>query len=125
MKPRIAYLQVFVAAVVFVATLPVYAAGRSKACATDLASCPINGCATQGSPDALVNKIKRTVPKSGTPTRLTLDDFERLQEQADTAVGQHKSLTTQQRRRLRSLPVSSGQVSEGDLVEVVTMLAGG
>ncbi len=119
MKSRIAYLQVFVAAVVFVATIPVSAAEGSKACATDLASCPINGCATQGGPDALVNKIKRTVPKSGTPIRrLTLDDFEQLQEQADTAVGQHKSLTTQQRRKLRSLSVSSGQVSEGDLVEV-------
>jgi len=94
------------------------AAGGSKPCAKTLASCPERGCAKAASSDALLNKLKRTIPAAGTPVRLTLDDFESLQDQADDKVGQRVSLSAERRKKLRNLTVSSGTVSEGNLVEV-------
>ena len=94
------------------------AAGGAKPCAKTLASCPDRGCAKTGSSDALVNKLKRSIPAATTPIRLTLDDVESLQDQADDKVGQKVSLSADRRKNLRNLTVSSGKVSEGDLVQV-------
>src|ERR1700704_3018681 len=84
----------------------IHAAGTAP-CKADLASCPEIGCATAGTADAVINKLKRRVPPAGTPQPLTLDDFETLQELADTLVGQRKSLTAKQRKKLKGLSVSS------------------
>ena len=58
-----------------------YGQGGKKACngVKDLASCPMSGCETAGSPHGLGNTAKRTIPAAGTPTRLTFDDFAELQ----------------------------------------------
>jgi len=102
-------------------------AGQTKPpCAADLDACPDTGCAEPGSDEALVNQLKRSEPEEGLPVRLTLDDFERLQSQADELVGQNVSLNRAARHRLRDLPLKSSEqlVSEGDLVEVLGYLVG-
>jgi hypothetical protein len=98
----------------------------SPPCAVDLDSCPDNGCAEPGTPDALVNQGKRRIPPAGTPVRLTLDDVERLQSQADQLVGQKVALDQPARDRLQDLDLKSSDelVSEGDLVEVVGYVIG-
>src|SRR5207248_1089041 len=50
-------------------------------CAPSLSECPTRGCAEAGTADAKVNAAKRAAP-SGPMLRLTLDDFEALQQQA-------------------------------------------
>lgn len=102
--------------------------GKKPACAADLNSCSPRGCADVDNPDdrqqreadALVNMLKRTpAPQGVTPTRLTFQDFEKLQQLADERVGQDRSLTAEDRGRLRNLPLSATKsVSEGDLVEL-------
>ncbi len=98
----------------------------SPPCAVDLDSCPDRGCADPETPDALVNQGKRRILPSGTPVRLTLDDFERLQNQADQLVGQKVALDQASRDRLQDLDLKSSDelVSEGDLVEVVGYVIG-
>jgi hypothetical protein len=53
---------------------------------------------------------------------LTWDDFAALQEDADSTVGEDRELDANDRSRLRSLTVSSGHVSEGDLVQLAGFL---
>jgi hypothetical protein len=98
----------------------------SPPCAVDLDACPDRGCADPDTPDALVNQAKRRIPPSGTPVRLTLDDVERLQSQADQVVGQKVALDQAARARLQDLDLKSSDelVSEGDLVEVVGYVIG-
>jgi hypothetical protein len=98
---------------------------RKKAgpCADDLFSCPTHGCATR-SPEALVNKQKRSLPPSGKALMLTLDDFDSLQDQADKLVGQKVALNATARKKLEKLTSSAGQVKEGDLVQIVGYMVG-
>jgi hypothetical protein len=117
MRRSAVFLHIGIAVVAIAASSQIRAAGAAP-CKTDLASCPEIGCAAAGTADAVINKLKRRVPAAGTPQQLTLDDFEKLQERADTLVGQRKSLTAQQRKKLKALSVSSGKVAEGDLVEI-------
>jgi hypothetical protein len=97
-------------------------------CFDSLSECPRIGCGKEGTPDALVNRIKRTVPRSGTPVRLTLDDFAGLQDQATQLVGQGRkaSLDQEARAKLRGLKLQSvdREVSEGDLIEIGGFLIG-
>ena len=117
MRRSAVFLHIGIAVIGFVLSTQIRAAGTTP-CKPKLASCPEIGCAKAGSADAVINKLKRRVPTAGTPQQLTLDDFEKLQERADTLVGQRKSLTAQQRKKLKALSVSSGKVAEGDLVEI-------
>lgn len=101
-------------------------AQASPPCADDLASCPDRGCADPETDDALVNQAKRRTPPADAPIRLTLDDFDRLQGQANQLVGQKVSLDQAARNRLRDLKLKSSdrRVAEGDLVEVTGFLTG-
>src|SRR5215470_16937285 len=68
--------------------------GRAAAgCATDLNSCPANGCAAPDEPHGLANQLKRRVPTGGSTIVLSFDDFQALQQQADNLVGENKELT--------------------------------
>jgi len=96
----------------------------SKPCATTLSACGEIGCAKPNSADALLNKLKRQIPSEHTPLVLTIDDFEKLQESADTLVGQHVSLREAKRAKLKDLSVSNGTVAEGDFVEIQGFLVG-
>lgn len=98
---------------------------QRKPCAADLDSCPSRGCAKDGTPDALANRLKRTQPPSDNARLLTLDDFEQLQDQATHRVGQKVNLTKTQRNTLRVLSTAAGQVSEGDVVAVSGYIVGG
>ena len=101
------------------------AAGK-KSCAKDLASCPTFGCEEEGSPHALGNTLKHTIPPAGTPIKLNFDHFGELQDLANHSVGQDADLTREQRDKLRGLKLTSPTVtvSEGDLVELTGFLIG-
>ena len=96
----------------------------SAACAQDLSSCPVNGCAAADSPHGLMNQLKQTTPTGTQASALTFDDFANLQQQADQLVGEDKELSASDRAQLKGLTVASGQVSEGDLVTVVGYMVG-
>jgi hypothetical protein len=118
-------LSAIVAAGLLVGSGPAGAAPKKPPCAANLAACPTRGCEPAGTAHALMNQAKRSVPSSGEPTRLTLDDFASLQDEADTRLGdKQKTLTKQARAKLKNLPVGGGTVSEGDLVELVGFIVG-
>ncbi len=96
----------------------------AKKCATDLASCPANGCSAAGSGHGLANEMKRGTPTGAVPVMLTFDDFASLQQQADDLVGEGKDVAVDARSQLAELTVSGGQVSEGGLVGIVGYLVG-
>jgi uncharacterized protein YgiM (DUF1202 family) len=98
--------------------------GAAAACASDLNSCPVSGCAAPDSPHGLANQLKRRVPTSSNAMLLTFDDFQSLQQQADNLVGENRELTTDDRAKLTGLAVGNGQVSEGDVVTIVGYLVG-
>jgi len=102
-----------------------YGQGK-KACAKDLASCPMRGCEDEGSPHALGNTMKRTLPTAGTVTKLTFDDLATLQDLANDVVDQNTDLTKADRDKLQDLKLKSPNrtVSEGDLVELHGFLIG-
>ncbi len=112
----------------FVAPIEAGPRGGKAPCAADLTSCSARGCADIDNPndgqqreaDALVNMLKRTpAPRGVTPTRLTFQDFEKLQQLADERVGQDRSLTAWDRGQLHNLPLSATKsVSEGELLEL-------
>jgi hypothetical protein len=99
--------------------------GSSRACVATLDACTINGCANDSNPDEeLLNRTKRHIP-TGTPKVLTLADFQTLQNQADSTVGQAQPLDANARAQLSNILVSSGEtVSEGDAVQVDGFLVG-
>lgn len=98
-------------------------AAAAHACAPDLDSCGNDGCSPAGSTHALANNLKRRVPSaSATTILLTFDDFQSLQQQADSLVGENKELTPDDRAKLTGLAVSAGTVSEGDVVSVAGYL---
>jgi hypothetical protein len=101
-------------------------AAETAPCHKTLDACPAHGCAKPGTPDALVNQLKRTMPDPSTARSLTLEDFEVLQDQADTLVGQKKSLSKTARNKLRNLDLrsSNDKVSEGDSVQLTAYIIG-
>ncbi len=96
----------------------------AAACQADLASCPASGCAAPDSPHGLANQLKRTLPTGTNAVMLTFDDFNNLQQQADSLVGENKELSPDDRAKLKGLSAGNGQVSEGDLVALVGFLVG-
>ena len=104
-------------------------ARAAKACQPDLASCPETGCALANTPHALANTLKRRqlAEEGVSPTLLTFDDLHQIQDEAlkrvDDTAG---DLTLDQRAELHDLALvsSSGQVSEGDLVQVMGFVVG-
>jgi hypothetical protein len=122
---RIRVVLLSFAAVVFASAI-VSGDAYGKACVKDLASCPMSGCETAGSPHGLGNAAKRTIPAAGTPIKLTFDDFAELQTLADDVVDQNQDLTKEERARLSDLKLKSPArtVSEGDLVELTGFLIG-
>ena len=126
-RPRALTVTLITVAVLLFSGTGLGEAGQtSPPCAADLDSCPYNGCAEPGTDDALIHQLKRRMLPPGTPVRLTLDDFERLQSEADQLVGQKVSLDQAAREELRDLTVKSSDllVSEGDLVEVTGYMVG-
>jgi len=97
---------------------------RAAVCHPSLSSCPAFGCETEGTPHALVNEMKRRLPTDTTPKNLSWDDFKTLQDDADSTVGEDTELDASDRDRLHNLSVSTGQVSEGDLVQLAGFLVG-
>jgi hypothetical protein len=76
---------------------------------------------TADSDEGLRNEAKRHVPAAGTPRTLTLDDFARLQRDVGDASA-HKTPFTPTRAALHQLAIAGGEVSEGDLVQLVAFV---
>lgn len=105
------------------------AESRGKVCQTSLSQCPDIGCATSGSPDALVNKLKHTLPAAGSKlTKLTLEDFFALQDRVAEKLGddaEKADLDEAARQKLHALKLDpQREISEGDLVEVAGFVVG-
>jgi hypothetical protein len=99
---------------------------------TSLATCPLEGRGKTGkapsSSDIASNRRKRHVLPLGPSTSLTFADFSRLQKDVENIfhINSHlQTLTLEEsdRSRLQSLPLESGEVSEGDLVQIVGYIA--
>jgi hypothetical protein len=103
---------------------PQFHVSAAGACQADLSSCPDTGCASPGTPHAIVNQRKRRMPTATSAVLLTFDDFATLQQQADSLVGENKELSADQRAQLTALNVGAGKVSEGDLVTLTGYLVG-
>ena len=99
----------------------------AQVCAQTLDACPARGCAKEGSWEAEANQMKRTPPAGGKgAVLLSFDDLKSLQKQADEKVGQGPfDLTPSGYEKLTDLKVSSGSVSEGDVVRIVAYIAKG
>lgn len=98
---------------------------HKNVCALTLKACPDTGCAPTDKPeDALLNQTKRHLSTTSHAKTLSWDDFVTLQEDADSTVGQHNDLDAKDRAKLRNISVSSGKVSEGDLVQLDGFLVG-
>jgi hypothetical protein len=98
------------------------------ATSTSLAGCPIEGRGKTGnipsSSDIASNRMKRHLLQLGTATTLTFADFVELQKDVEQIFGidshnQTLTLEDSDRKKLHSLAVSNGTVSEGDLVQIV------
>jgi hypothetical protein len=101
------------------------AAASAQACAADLASCGVIGCAQPDTPHALANTLKRNVLPAGTAAQLSFDDLHGLQSEAEQQVGSTGGeLTSDQRASLTQLAVANGTASEGDLVQATGFLVG-
>lgn len=100
------------------------ASKSSGACAADLASCKDTGCAAPGSDHAVFNRAKRRRPDiSAQPVALKVpEDFEALQEAAETKVGSGGDIAGDSRAELVDIDTSGGKVGEGSLVRVFGFL---
>lgn len=101
---------------------------KAGPCKASLDACPMEGCERAGTPHALMNQLKRTLPKTDAgPQVLSLDDFDALQREADDrlAKSQRADLTAENRKKLEGIRVASGAtVGEGAFVEVQGFIVG-
>jgi hypothetical protein len=96
----------------------------TKACVAKLDDCPTRGCAEQGTPEAVTNEFKRTIPTGALRATLSLGDFAELQRAADARVRQGpRDLNMPQRKLLTDFPVKGDSVSEGDRVRAIGYIA--
>lgn len=95
------------------------------ACAASLDACPLNGCAAENAPEAILNSLKRRIPNPQIPLPLVQDDFRTLQRIADESVGQnYPGMDRNQRAKLQGLKVAGGRaVSEGRVVRAFGYIA--
>jgi hypothetical protein len=98
---------------------------------TALSSCPMEGRSASGKKpgpaDAASNKRKRNQLPLGNATTLTFADFLRLQSDVEHLFNidshtQTLTLLEADRAKLHNLPLASGSVSEGDLVQLMGYL---
>ena len=87
--------------------------------------CPINGCSPPDSAHGLFNQTKRRFPGTGTPRLLSFADFDSIQTQATSLVGQGVDLPATERNKLQNLQVSQGTVREGSLIMISGFIAQG
>ena len=101
---------------------------KPGSCKTSLDVCPTQGCEPTGTPHALMNQLKRTLPKTDvSPVVLLLDDFDALQHAADQRLSksQKADLSGPERKKLSGIVVPSGAtVGEGAFVEVLAFIVG-
>jgi hypothetical protein len=96
------------------------------ACAATLDDCPLRGCAEHGTPEAITNEFKRTVPSGALKATLSWADFADLQRVVDTRVRQGPgNLNMPQRRLLTGFTLKNASVSEGDRARVIGYIAKG
>ena len=117
------YLRPATAAAMPLRSFALNARHGAEACAPDLASCTVSGCADPPSPHGLLNKAKRRAP-AGNSQRLALADFSALQLAADNLVGQAAELDASDRQSIRSIQIGTRTTGEGQMVAVTGFLVG-
>jgi hypothetical protein len=98
-------------------------ARSSGPCAASLDECTEDGCDAPGTPHALLNNGKRTVPPEGLAVTLTFADLRALQSGTDAkGIGQGADISD--RGVLSGLDISGGRtLSEGMLVQVAGFIS--
>lgn len=97
-----------------------------KKCAASLDACPVYGCAEKGSPEAVANELKRSIPTSPLKATLSFGDFLRLQQIANGRIRQGPpDVTMQERKTLSDMPLENATVSERDRVRTLGYIAKG
>ena len=91
----------------------------SGPCAASLDQCPVVGCEKAGTPHALLNQRKRTVPPESAPVALSFQDFRSLQAAADNAgIAQGSDLDETARHKLQGLSVGGRTLGEASVVQL-------
>jgi hypothetical protein len=93
------------------------------ACAASLDQCTEDGCDAPGTPHALLNHRKRTVPPDGSAVTLTFADLRALQGSTDRkGIGQGADIAD--RAVLTNLDIGGGRtISEGALVQLAGFIS--
>lgn len=81
-----------------------YAAAQP--CAESLDKCPENGCAAEGTPDAISNQLKRHLVDVENAKKVTFIIMQKLQTAADDLVGQNHFLSQEDRDLLRDMEIN-------------------
>lgn len=125
MHQKSAYLQNLLCFLVAVfLLLGIQPALAANPCADDLQSCPKNGCAAEGSPNAIMNALKKKIISVANAKKITFVTMEKLQELADGKVKQDHFLTQEERNLLKNLNVNGKRFSEGDAVRLSGYIVG-
>jgi hypothetical protein len=99
------------------------ARSSGQPCAASLNECTQDGCDSPGTPHALLNHRKRTVPPDGPAVTLTFADLRALQTSADRK-GIAQGADISDRAILEHLDIGGGHtISEGDLVQVAGFIS--
>lgn len=122
-KPASLFKLLIVLSIV-VLLLGIQTAFATNPCADDLASCPKNGCAAAGSPNAIMNALKKKVISVANSKKVTFVTMEKLQALADSKVPQDHFLTQEERNLLKNLNVNGKRFSEGDAVRLSGYIVG-
>ncbi len=99
-----------------------YAAAQP--CAESLDKCPENGCAAEGTPDAISNQLKRHLVDVENAKKVTFIIMQKLQTAADDLVGQNHFLSQEDRDLLRDMEINGKKYSEGDAVRLAGYIVG-
>lgn len=113
----------FVLSISFTLT-QVHTAQAGNPCADSIESCPKNGCAAIGSPNAISNALKKRIISVANAKTVTFATMEKLQEIADTKIPQNHFLTQEERNSLKNLNVNGKKISEGDAVRLGGYIVG-
>jgi hypothetical protein len=100
------------------------------ACAPDMAHCPLDGCASPGSPHASLNRAKRTTTTAAgerirfaDATPISIEHMRRLQIEADRALPKRADRAIEDRRVIERFDLGDCAIGEGTAVRLAGYIA--
>lgn len=85
-------------------------------------NCPPRGCYATGTPGALFNEAKRRLPIGVSPVLISFSDLRRMQREVGNRLrekSQNKTLSADDRQKLKNIRVTNGIIGESALVKIV------